>query len=69
MTSHILNRFNIDTDKLLWSLATKDYPVIIHPQKMIKIVRSASHDHIIIINEACYVKNLLETHNKKSNKL
>ena len=47
MTSRILNSFNIKTDKLLRSLATDKLSCDIHPRKMIKMVRSASSDHII----------------------
>ena len=49
MTSRILNRFNIETDKLLRSLATD-----IHPRNMIKMVRRVSRDHTIITVERLY---------------
>ena len=48
MTSRILNRFNIKTDRLLRSLATDKLSCDIHPRKMIKMVRRASRDHIIM---------------------
>ena len=50
MTSRILNRFNIKTDRLLRSLATDELSCDIHPvtRKMIKMVRRVSRDHIII---------------------
>ena len=48
MTSRILNRFNIKTDRLLRSLATDKLSCDIHPRKMIKMVRRVSRDHIII---------------------
>ena len=49
MTSRILNRFNIETDKLLRSLATDKLSCDIHPRNMIKMVKSVSRDHIIIV--------------------
>ena len=58
MTSRILNRFNIKTDRLLLSLATDKLYCDIHPRKMIKMVRHVSRDHIKIgleldINKCC----------------
>ena len=50
MTSRILNRFNIKTDRLLRSLATDRLSCDIHPRKMIKMVRRVSRDHIIIVS-------------------
>ena len=50
MTSHILNRFNIKTDRLLRSIATDKLFCDIHPRKMIKMVRRMSRDHIIMID-------------------
>ena len=49
MTSRILNRFNIKTDRLLRSLVTDKLSCDIHPRKMIKMVRRVSRDHIIIV--------------------
>ena len=49
MTSRILNRFNIKTDRLLRSLATDKLSCDIHPRTMIKMVSRVSRDHIIII--------------------
>ena len=53
MTSRILNRFNIKTDRLLGSLATDTGTLScdIHPRKMIKMVRLVSRDHIIIAHK------------------
>ena len=51
MTSRILNRFNIKTDRLLRSIATDKLSCDIHPRKMIKMVRRVSRDHIIIIHD------------------
>ena len=48
MTSRILNRFNIKTDRLLRSIARDKLFCDIHPRKMIKMVRRVSRDHIII---------------------
>ena len=52
MTSRILNRFNIKTDRLLRSIATDKLSCDIHPRKMIKMVRRVSRDHIIISDNA-----------------
>ena len=49
MTSRILNRFNIKTDRLLRSLATDKLSCDIHPRKIIKMVRRVSRDHIIMV--------------------
>ena len=51
MTSRILNRFNIKTDRLLGSLATDTLSCDIHPRKMIKMVRRVSRDHIMIAHK------------------
>ena len=51
MTSRILNRFNIKTDRLLRSIATDKLSCDIHPRKMIKMVRRVSRDHIIIYDK------------------
>ena len=57
MTSRILNRFNIKTDRLLRSIATDKLSCDIHPRKMIKMVRRVSRDHIIMTNNIYCVQN------------
>ena len=61
MTSRILNRFNIKTDRLLLSIATDKLSCDIHPRKIIKMVRRVSRDHIIILNNLI-ISVLLLTH-------
>ena len=57
MTSRILNRFNIKTDRLLRSIATDKLSCDIHPRKMIKLVRRVSRDHIIMGSIMCEFHN------------
>ena len=58
MTSRILNRFNIKTDRLLRSIATDKLSCDIHPRKMIKMVRHVSRDHIIMHNNILFLSHI-----------
>ena len=63
MTSRILNRFNIKTDRLLRFLATDKLSCDIHPRKMIKMIRRVSRDHIIIIHIGTFIESSNSRHN------
>ena len=60
MTSRILTRFNIKTDRLLRSIATDKLSCDIHPRKMIKMVRRVSRDHIIITDNTFITRRLTD---------